>query len=127
MTVLEVDEANWEACLGVANVLAEHNKINEALEIYRAVKENVPNSHQALVNQAQLHVERKNFEAAENLYKKALELFPGNRNLDIELYLSKVYFKKEDFDKCNKILNNLMIRYPTDIRLKLNMALCLLG
>ena len=40
--------------MGIANVIAEHNKVTEALEVYRAVKENMPNIHQALVNQAHL-------------------------------------------------------------------------
>ncbi len=46
------------------------------------------------MNQAHIQVEKKNYEAAENLYKKALEKFPGNINQEIELYLSKVYYKK---------------------------------
>ena len=72
-------------------------------------------------------MEKKNYEAAENLYKKALEKFPGNINLEIELYLSKVYYKKQEFDKCRKILNTLLLRYPHDLRLKFNMALCLVS
>ena len=35
MAILEGDEANSYAALGVANVLAEHGKVNEAFEIYK--------------------------------------------------------------------------------------------
>lgn len=43
--VLEMDEANSFASLGIANILTEHGKINESMEIYKALKENCPNMH----------------------------------------------------------------------------------
>jgi len=42
ITVLERDESNIYAAMGIACVLAEYNKILEALEILRAVKEACP-------------------------------------------------------------------------------------
>lgn len=124
--VLELDEANAFAVMGVANVLAEHNKLNEALEIYKSLKENCPNMHQVLVNQAHLQVEAKNFEGAVNLYLKALEKLPGCSDLEIELYLAKAYFKMRAFDKCKKRLTELVHRHPSDVRLRFDLALCLM-
>lgn len=98
MNVLEFDEANCFAALGVANVLAEHNKLTEAMEVYKVLKENNPNMYHALLNQAHLQVELGNYESAINLYKKSLELFPGGMNLEIELYLAKVYYKMKSYD-----------------------------
>lgn len=126
VNVLEIDEANAYAALGVANVLAEHNKLSEALEIYKSLKETCPALAHVLVNQAHLQVEAKNFEGAINLYLKALEKFPGNANLEVELFLSKAYFKMGAFEKCKKLLNCLVHRHPNDVRLRFNLALCLM-
>jgi hypothetical protein len=48
--VLETDETNAFASLGVANVLAEHNKITESMEVYKALKETNPNIPHPLIN-----------------------------------------------------------------------------
>jgi len=50
VAVLEMDEANAFASLGVANVLAEHGKVTEAMEIYKVVKENFPSIVHPLMN-----------------------------------------------------------------------------
>ena len=68
MISLEFDEANCYATLGIANVLAEHGKLNEAMEIYKVLKESNPNMYQPLVNQAHLSMEQQNYEVAVNLY-----------------------------------------------------------
>lgn len=52
--VLEVDDANVFATLGVGNILAEHGKLPEAMEIYKIVKESNPNIFHPLFNQAHL-------------------------------------------------------------------------
>ncbi|CDW71106.1 rna polymerase-associated protein ctr9 homolog [Stylonychia lemnae] len=126
IAVLETDESNAFAALGVANVLAEHGKTSESMEIYKAVKENSPAIPHPLINQAHLCVEHKNLTGAINLYKKALEKFQGGRDLEVELYLSKAYYKMMDFENCKKILYQLMQRYPHDLRLKFNLGLCLM-
>jgi len=54
ITTLEYDEANCFATLGVANVLAEYGKLNEAMEIYKVLKESNPNMYHPLMNQAHL-------------------------------------------------------------------------
>jgi predicted negative regulator of RcsB-dependent stress response len=40
--VLENDESNLFAAMGIASVLAEFNKVNEAIEILKGVKEFTP-------------------------------------------------------------------------------------
>lgn len=125
MQVLEMDEANAYAALGVANVLTEHGKINESMDIYKALKENCPNMSHALVNLGHLSVFQQSFVNAINFYNKALELFEGGRNLEIELYLSKAYYVQKDYFSCRKLLEKLMIRYPHDLRLRFNLAKCL--
>ena len=54
MAVLESDEFNSFAALGVANILAEHGKQNEAFEIYKVLAVSNPNMYHPLVNQAHL-------------------------------------------------------------------------
>ncbi len=48
--VLENDESNCAASIGISNVLAEFNKIGESLDIYKLAKENQPNSTIPMVN-----------------------------------------------------------------------------
>lgn len=50
INILEFDEANCFAALGVANVLAEHGKINDSMEIYKVIKENSPQIFHPLLN-----------------------------------------------------------------------------
>lgn len=50
ISVLESDETNVFASLGVANVLAEHNKVHEAMEVYKVLKESNPNIPHPLIN-----------------------------------------------------------------------------
>ena len=96
------------------------------MEIFKALKENCPNIHHALINLGHLSVYQENYIAAINFYNKALEKFDGNCNLEIELYLSKAYFKMHDYENCKKILQKLLVRYPQDLRLKYNLGLCLM-
>ena len=109
IAVLEFDEANVFATLGVGNILAEHGKLNEAMEIYKVVKECNPNIYHPWINQAHLSIAQSNYEGAVNLYSKCLEkFFPGGKNLEIELYMCKAYYKMKQFDTCRKILTNLI-------------------
>ena len=50
IAVLEHDEANSFATLGIANILAEHGKQNEAFEIYKVIALSNPNMYHPLVN-----------------------------------------------------------------------------
>ncbi len=129
MQVLEYDESNIFAAMGVAIVLAEHNKTEEALEILKGVKEACPSHVERpaiLINLAHLHVVHENYESAINLYIKALEMFPqGRGDLDTELYLSKAYYKNKQFEPCHKTLKKLIVLYPNDMRVRFDLAMCL--
>ena len=98
IAVLETDETNAFASLGVANVLAEHNKINEALEVYKVLKETNPNIHHPLLNQAHLNMALENYEVAINLYKKALEKCNNGKDLDVEQYIAKAHYQMKAYD-----------------------------
>lgn len=128
--VLENDESNVFASIGIANVLAEHNKVIESVEILKAVKEACPTHIQlpnVLINLAHLNIVLDNYEAAINLYKKAIEMcvHSGSGNLDNELYLAKAYYLSRSYDQCSKILKGLASRYPSDLRVKFDLAMCL--
>jgi len=129
MEVLKNDESNIFAAMGVAIILAEHNKTDEALEILKAIKEACP-SHverpSILINLAHINIVNENYESAINLYLKAIELFPrGRGDLDTELYLAKAYYKNKQFEHSQKILKKLIILYPTDLRVRFDLAICL--
>lgn len=43
-SIIESDEQNCAACLGIANVLNEYGKISEANEIYKLLANSEPDS-----------------------------------------------------------------------------------
>jgi tetratricopeptide (TPR) repeat protein len=129
MEVLKNDESNIFAAMGIAIILAEHNKTDEALEILKAIKEACP-SHierpSILINLAHINVVNENYESAINLYIKAIELFPrGRGDLDTELYLAKAYYKNKQYELSQKILKKLIVLYPNDMRVRFDLAICL--
>jgi tetratricopeptide (TPR) repeat protein len=129
MQVMEYDESNVFAAMGVAIILAEHNKIDESYEILKSIMDACPTQLQTpsiMINLAHLNMVLENYEAAINLYRTAIEKFPkGHGDLDCELYLSKALFMNNSFDQCQKRLVSLAIRYPNDMRVKFDLAICL--
>ena len=56
-TILDTDENNCAGVLGIANVLTEYGKVDEAKEIYKLLATSEPDSEiglHAMVNQAHL-------------------------------------------------------------------------
>ena len=96
------------------------------MEIFKVLKETNPSMYHPWVNQAHLSMAQSNYEGAINLYKKCLEkYFLGGRNLEIESYIAKAYYKMNQFDTCRKVLIDLIQKYPQSLQLRLNLALCL--
>lgn len=105
--ILEIDEHNTYASLGIANILTEYGKVDEAKEIYKLLansEADQPISLDALVNQAHLWMAENNFDNAINLYSAALAKSPDN--LEIHMYLSKAHFRKLNFAACKAITVN---------------------
>jgi RNA polymerase-associated protein CTR9 len=127
--VLEHDESNIFAAMGVACIFAEFNKVEEAVEILKKLKDASPNHLQRpsiTINLAHLNMVLKNYESAINLYSIALEKFPnGHGDIETELYLAKAYFMNEQFEQCHKRLKALVHRYPNDVRVRFDLAICL--
>jgi hypothetical protein len=123
-TVLEQDDQNCAAALGVANVLCEYGKSDESKQIYKLLGNSCENNpmtgFQARVNQAHCTMWEQNYDLAVNLYQSALELFPNN--VDCSLYLSKAYFRKKDYQKSRDLLQKLAAEHPSDIRVQFNLA-----
>jgi len=115
--------------MGIACIFAEFNKVEEAVEILRKLKDASPNHLQRpsiTINLAHLNMVLKNYESAINLYTIALEKFPsGHGDLETELYLAKAYFMNEQFDHCHKRLKDLVHRYPNDVKIRFDLAICL--
>ena len=75
-TILERDDQNCAASLGIANVLNEYDKRSEAVEIYKLLANSEPNSAtgiNARVNQGHIAMWDSNYDLAANLYKSALQ------------------------------------------------------
>ena len=70
-TILDTDENNCAGVLGIANVLTEYGKVDEAKEIYKLLSTSEPDSEiglHAMINQAHLLMDDQNREYAINLY-----------------------------------------------------------
>jgi len=50
METLEIDPCNVYATLGLANIMAEHQKVSDAVKIYQAIKDNFPMMPHAYIN-----------------------------------------------------------------------------
>ena len=88
------DENNCAGVLGIANVLTEYGKVDEAKEIYKLLSTSEPDSEiglHAMINQAHLLMDDQNREYAINLYQAVLEHQPDN--LQVAMYLCKAYYK----------------------------------
>lgn len=124
--VLESDEQNIFAALGIANILAEHNKVPEVLEILKSLKEATPsNIHtpNVMINLAHLNVVMENYESAINIYEKTIEKF--GKNLEFELYLAKAFYLAKRFEESLKLLQTLAKEHPRDLRVHYDLAMCL--
>ena len=117
---------NTAGSLGIGNVLSEYNKVTEAKEIFKVIENSETDPlivKHALLNHAHLLMTEENNEFAINLYQAAHEKYPDD--LQISLYLTKAHFKRKNYSECQKMTTRLLMRYPSDFRLKFNLALCL--
>ena len=124
--VLEIDEMNTAASLGIGVVLSEYNKVVEAKEIFKVIENSETDPsivRHAILNHAHLLMNEENSEYALNLYQAAHDRFPDD--LDITLYLAKAHFKVKNYEKCREMTTKLLVKHPQDFRLKFNLALCL--
>lgn len=125
-TILEYDDQNCAGALGIANVLNEYDKTNEASEIYKLLVNSEPTSttgFHARVNQAHIAMWDKNIDLAVNLYTQALEIQP--QNLEVSLFLSKALFRNKDYENCRELLSKKLEANPNDLRIKYNLAMVL--
>jgi tetratricopeptide (TPR) repeat protein len=82
--ILEIDENNCFGSLGIANLLTEYNKVDEAKEVYKLLAISEPDSQvglNALLNQAHILTFENGFDQAIKLYEVCLTKKPGD--LDI--------------------------------------------
>ena len=124
--VLEKDEVNAAASLGIGNVFTEYNKVSEAKEIFKVLESSETDASivkHAMLNHAHLLMDDENSEYAINLYQAAHEKFPDD--LTIALYLAKAHYKRKNYTECAERTRKLLLKYPNDFRLKFNLALCL--
>lgn len=128
METLELDPSNGFATLGLANIMAEHGKIQDAVKIYSVLKDNMPGCSHSYINLAIMHIAMRNFDQATNLFEKVLEKFENSADekLKINLYMAKIHFMREEFDKAREIVNSQLKLTPEDLTLKFDLAVILL-
>jgi len=125
LKAMEYDDSNAFAAVCIANIIGEYGMINEAMEIYRIVRENHMDVPQAMVNSAHILASEGQVANAIKLYEKALEMFYGGINDKIELWISKLHYQSKSYEECEKVLKRMIQRNPSDIVPKFNLALCL--
>lgn len=124
---LELDKYNSMAAVGLCNCLAEYNYVDKSLEIYKTITETLEDNHNAFVNESLLYMNEKKYEKASIILNKVLKKIFNNRNPTIENLLAKCYIEIKEFKKANRIIKNLMMRYPDNIGYKYNYGILLIA
>ena len=125
MQAWQIDDSNVYATIGMANILVESGMIEEGLEIYNTVKDEIPQSCTPMFNIAHINMIQGNFDNALNIYKKALSKFYRNHNYDIECWIANTYFIKKDLEQSIKSFKLLICKYPNDIFIRYNLGIVL--
>ena len=117
---LEYDKYNAMAAIGLCNCLCEYNYTDKALEIYKTVIETMENNTNAFINESFIYMNDKKYAKASIILHKVLKKLYNGKNPVIENLLGKCYIETKEFSKANKILKNLMMRFPDVITYKFN-------
>lgn len=124
---LELDKYNSMAAVGLCNCLAEYNYVDKALEIYKSITETMEDNHSAFVNESLLYMNEKKYEKSSIILNKVLKKLFNGKHQTIENLLAKCYIETKEFGKANKLLKNLMMRYPDNIGYKYNYGILLIA
>lgn len=126
MKALEKDDQNVYAVIGLTNTIAEHGLVSESQKLYKLVQDMNPQIPHTYVNLAHLHASEGNSSSAITLYQKCIdEFYPKSGNKEIELWICRIYYLENDFEKSKKRLLKLINRHPEDMILQFNLALTL--
>ena len=110
--VLKADQGNPGAHFGLAWVYRLTNKIDKAIDEYKAGLKRQPNNYGALISLGDLYLGKMKWTLAEEYYKKALNVVPGDINARKGYALT---LKAQGKDKeALKILDLLIQQAPKD-------------
>lgn len=125
MRAMECDDSNAFAAVGIGNIIGEYGMANEAMEIYRVVRENHQQIPHAMVNSGHILASEGQIPNALKLYEKALEIYYNGKHDQIELWMAKLHYQSKSYDDCERVLKRMIQRNPSDIVPRFNLALCL--
>jgi len=98
MKALEYDDSNAYAATCIGNIIGEYGMIDEAMEIYKVVRENHPKVPHVMVNSGHILASQGRTPNALKLYEKTLEKFYNGRNDQIELWMAKLHYQSKSYD-----------------------------
>ena len=125
LKAMEWDDSNAFAAICVANVIGEYGMIDEAMEIYRVIRENNSNFSHAMINSGHVLASEGQVANALKLFEKVLERFYQGKNETLELWIARLHYQSKNYNTCQKVLTRLIHRNPSNIIPKFDLALCL--
>ena len=125
LKAMEWDDSNAFAAICVANVIGEYGMIDEAMEIYRVIRENHSNFSHAMINSGHVLASEGQVANALKLFEKVLVKFYNGKNEQLELWIARLHYQSKNYDAWQKVLTKLIHQNPANIIPKFNLALCL--
>ena len=125
MQALQIDDSNIYATIGITNIMVENGMIDEGLEIYNTIKEEIPQNWTVMFNIAHINMIQGNYDNALKIYKNTLSRFYRKHNYDVECWIANAYFIKKDLEEWINIFKLLICKYSNDIFLRYNLGIVL--
>lgn len=111
--VLEIDAKNEQALLVKASMDIDVQKYDDAIGNMRTVLRDTPNSSRALFLLAKAYQQSGSPELADNHYLKAYQ--SSNNNPAYGMAYAEFLIKRNQHQRAESILEELLVRYPTDL------------
>lgn len=108
-----------------ANLLADMDKNDAAVENYKVYIKNYPDDARVYQNIAVVYKRLNNIDETIFNYEKALELQKDNKDVEVILALAECYHLKKDYNNALKYYDEVLLVKKDDYDVKMNKALVL--
>ncbi|TWU30276.1 tetratricopeptide repeat protein [Bythopirellula polymerisocia] len=93
---ITIEENHWGALTGMAVIMREEGKLDEAVAIWERIAENSKGPNDATINLADYYLEQKEFDKAAKCYRKLIEWYPDQNEFKGRLEQAEEGLEKEE-------------------------------
>ncbi|MGD0959164.1 MAG: tetratricopeptide repeat protein [Methylomonas sp.] len=108
--ILSVDSLHYDALLLRAKIKIDDNQIDEALSILRIIANEYPDKDEQFVLMAKAYLLQKSPELADESFRKAVEINPGN--FDAVIPVANKMIEHKDLKRAEELLNKALETKP---------------